>query len=243
MSKVIAYQIPEAMTQPRDPHSYLITLIEPDENSDLTDALSVQRMSTREIAQLTGKRHDNVLRDATTMLLNLFGSKLLRETRMLLNAKQVKRSGKGKTYQIDSSILSHEQNQQLTDVALAQLADLGFNLSFDARGYVASIELNQDLSITSVTGYNVKLRYAIVKRWLELERKELVTSASDAIDAAIRSARHRELNHIACLLWQQRCDDTPRDAAMPKLPDAYDELRRAVTNQEPLFPASMPQYR
>lgn len=81
-------------------------------------------MSTREIATLTGKRHDNVLRDTKRML-----------------------------------------------------EDLEFDFAgFEGNSYVAEngkenpeFLLPKDLSICLVSGYDVKLRLAIIRRWDELE--------------------------------------------------------------------------
>lgn len=83
-------------------------------------------MSSREIAELTGKRHDHVLADVRKMLTDLFGKEGLPSFR--------------DTYR-------HPQNGVLYEI---------FNLP-------------KDLTITLISGYNVQMRYAITKRWMELE--------------------------------------------------------------------------
>ena len=53
--------------------------------------------------------------------------------------------------------------------------------SFEHRednGQVAIVNLNQELTITLISGYNVKLRHAIVKRWIELEKQVAQVKAS-----------------------------------------------------------------
>lgn len=77
-------------------------------------------MSSREIAELTGKQHKNVIRDIQNMLNGL---------------------------EMDGSNLIHHDN----------------------RGYIASFDLTKELTYTLMAGYNVKLRNAIIKRWMELE--------------------------------------------------------------------------
>ena len=85
-------------------------------------------MSSREIAELTGKEHKNVIRDIRVMLDELG----------------------------DGSDLSHVRETK------------------DSRGYTAMIELPKDLTITLVSGYNLKMRHRIVTRWRELELLSLL---------------------------------------------------------------------
>ena len=84
---------------------------------------SVVTMSSREIAELTGKEHKNVLADIRKMLQDL-------------------------------ELTSAEFSANLPDVYGRQ--QQVFNL-------------NKELTLTLVSGYNVKLRLAIIKRWQELE--------------------------------------------------------------------------
>lgn len=91
-------------------------------------------MTTREIAELTGKRHDHVLRDVGVMF-----------KKLRLDAPNF-----GVIY-LDS------MNRQKTE-------------------YV----LDQELTFTLITGYNIKLRNLVVKRWLELEGS-LASLQSDLI--------------------------------------------------------------
>lgn len=58
---------------------------------------------------------------------------------------------------IDGSILSHEQYQEL----------------IDNRGYTSEYKLNHELTITLLTGYSVKARYKVIKRWQELENEKI----------------------------------------------------------------------
>lgn len=86
---------------------------------------SMTQMTSREIAELTGKRHDHVKRDVEAMFKELE-----------LDAPKF-----GVIY-LDS------MNRQRTE-------------------YV----LDQELTFTLVTGYSIKLRNAVIKRWLDLEHQ------------------------------------------------------------------------
>ena len=60
-------------------------------------------------------------------------------------------------------------------VMLEQLSVDDSNLKhLDSRGYVDMYNLPKDLTITLVSGYNVKMRHAITKRWIELEEKQMI---------------------------------------------------------------------
>lgn len=87
-------------------------------------------MSSREIAELTGKEHKNVLADIRKML--------------------------------------GELGEAAADFsATAQVP--GPNNSVRT---VEVFNLPKDLTITLVSGYNVQMRYAITKRWMELEAQQ-----------------------------------------------------------------------
>ena len=81
------------------------------------------QMTSREIAELTGKEHKNVKRDCMLMFSEL-EIDVLKSERIYLDAL----------------------NRQQTE-------------------YV----LDKELTFTLITGYNIKLRNAVIKRWLDLE--------------------------------------------------------------------------
>ena len=99
-------------------------------------------MSSREIAELTGKEHRHVLRDIETMLYEL----------------DMSEEGYAQTW-------THPQNGQR----------------------YREFMLPKDLTLTLVTGYNVKLRKAIIDRWHELEAKQAV-SVPQTLPEALRLA-------------------------------------------------------
>ena len=96
-------------------------------------------MSSREIADLTGKQHHHVTRDIRNLIVSLYG-------------------WRGATFDAvieDDPTLVH-LGKSVTWVA-------------DARGYISSFNLDKEHSFTLVAGYDARLRMAIVKRWQELE--------------------------------------------------------------------------
>lgn len=87
-------------------------------------------MSSLEIAEITGKRHDRVLKDARKML------------------EELGLTGVVKT-DVSSFVETSYQNRQNKAQPM--------------------VILDKELTFTLITGYSVKLRHLIVKRWLELE--------------------------------------------------------------------------
>lgn len=106
-------------------------------------------MSSREIAELTGKEHRNVMRDIRSMLEAL-----------------------------GEDVLSFEQMSQ------------------DSYGRPLTIfNLPNDLTITLVSGYNIQMRYAITKRWMELEAQQapkLPTTFAEALRLAAEQEEQKE---------------------------------------------------
>ena len=109
-------------TQNSTPHNTAINT-----SISVVSSPTVQTMSSKEIADMTGKRHDHVLADIRNMFEQL---------------------------QIDSTEFSGQYK--------------------DSTGRtLPCFNLNKDLSICLVSGYNVQLRMAIIKRWNELEAQVL----------------------------------------------------------------------
>ncbi|HCT3680061.1 phage regulatory protein/antirepressor Ant [Acinetobacter baumannii] len=122
---------------------------------------TVQTMSSKEIADMTGKEHYNVLADIRNMFEQL---------------------------QIDSTEFSGQYK--------------------DSTGRtLPCFNLNKDLSICLVSGYNVQLRMAIIKRWNELESQAqqnfaLPTTFSQALLLAAQLEEQKE--QLALQVAQQQ---------------------------------------
>lgn len=120
-------------------------------------------MSSREIAELTGRDHKNVLRDIRIQLLMLLCGSTMRELHgqcadlsMPLSRFVADNCTRFFELYLDGSNTSHQQNQ-------------GFTAVRDDRGYLAEVLLDKSHSYTLMTGYDVVARHKVVKRWQELE--------------------------------------------------------------------------
>lgn len=95
-------------------------------------------MTSIEIAELTGKRHDNVVRD-------------IRNLREELDGFEVN----GGVLIIEETTYKNSQGKKLS-----------------------MYKLDSDTSLTLLTGYFPKLRFALIKRWRELEEREYINNDS-----------------------------------------------------------------
>jgi len=98
---------------------------------------NVKTMSSREIAELTGKQLSHIHRDFKNMMISLG---------------------------FQNGALMPNPNM-----------DQGFTYEMDDQNRISSINLNQELTLTLISGYNAKLRNSIIKRWQELEDKQIET--------------------------------------------------------------------
>lgn len=96
-------------------------------------------MSTREIAELTDKRHDHVIRD----------------TRVMINTLNSQSPNLGTS----AGAGWQQRKYEVGECAPANV------------GKLKEILLNQELTLCLIAGYNVNLRMAVIKRWLELEEQ------------------------------------------------------------------------
>ena len=117
----------------------------------------VQTMSSREIAELTGKRHDNVLRDIEKMAEEL-------------------------------GFLEH-----LKFEVFEEINNLG--LPVQRKVY----KLNKEETLILVSGYNIKMRAAIIRRWQELESKLQLISKIESIDEI--AALKKEIMRLKAQIW------------------------------------------
>lgn len=140
---------------------------------------TVQTMSSKEIAALTGKEHSHVLRDIRSMLDQLQYPNL-----------------DSKEYQV---ILA-------------------------PNNMTAEILLNKDLSVCLVSGYNVQLRMAIIKRWNELEAQAMTLQPQlpnflDPAEAAFAWGKQYQATQLA---EAKLLEATKAIEVMQPTVDAYD---------------------
>lgn len=134
---------------------------------DLTGLESDLTMSSREIAELTGKEHFHVIRDIKGML----------------NAIQK-----------DDPGLDHLPCEVK-----------------DSRGYVSEYLLNEELTLTLVSGYSVALRNKIVKQWLEM--RTLIREQSKVIEKQAATIAKQQADRISWLETENdRADNAVRAA-------------------------------
>lgn len=121
-------------------------------------------MNTKEIAKVSGKAHGHVLRETRIQLVTLFAQDHVDSVITADKAgqrAQFIRDNVDKLFKAafrDDPHMDHQQNQ-------------GFALKWDSRGYLASVDLDQDLTLTLVSGYDILLRNRVIKRLKELEQK------------------------------------------------------------------------
>lgn len=138
-------------------------------NIAINQASQKQTMSSREIATLCSKEHSNVLRDIRVMLINLYGEDYVKENIPEQYRNRHSEYIRENADHILSAITGHsnwndEQNQTFR----------GYKWQRDNRGYITEICLDKDHTLTLISGYNAKLRMAIIKRWQELEEANTV---------------------------------------------------------------------
>ena len=116
-------------------------------------------MSSREIAELTGKQLSHIHRDFKSMAQDL-------------------------GFYCENTFLMPSPNM-----------DQGFTYEMDEQKRIKTIFLNRELTLTLVSGYSAKLRNAIIKRWQELESKQLQPALPanyiEALESLISSEKEK----------------------------------------------------
>lgn len=168
-------------------------------------------MSSREIAELTGKEHKNVLADIRKMLdaLSLMWAEFSADMKVPMprggyRTEEVFNLPKDLTMSSReiAELTGKEHRNVMRDIR-TMLGELGEDaLSFeqmfnDTYGRPQPMFLiPKVLTITLVSGYNVQMRYAIVKRWQELEAKQ-APALPQTFAEALRLAADKEEQRAA----------------------------------------------
>lgn len=122
-------------------------------------------MSSREIAELTGKEISNIHRDIRSMLIGLYGeeyvAKVAPEKYRNRHSEFIRDNADALLSVIagDDSKRNHQDRR-------------GFSWQRDSRGYIKAFDLDYSHTVALISGYNIKLRKAIIDRWQELEAKQ-----------------------------------------------------------------------
>lgn len=97
----------------------------------------------------------------------------------------------------DHSHVIRDIRSMLSQIDDPNMDDTDFKEVFDGRGYTSEINLNKDLTLTLVAGYNSRFRYLVIKRWQELEAQvstpAIPQSYAEALQLAANQARQLEL--------------------------------------------------
>ncbi len=132
------------------------------------------RLSTKEIAEVTGKLHKSVLRDTRKMIVDLYGEE-------------------GQTFDefiANGSVLSHADG--------TNLYHQGFQIVMDGRGeYVAEIILDREHAMTLASGYDVKLRKRLIDKLSSLENSATPSTPRNMIEALRLAADAMERAEVA----------------------------------------------
>lgn len=134
---------------------------------------AVTKMSSREIAKLTGKQHKNVMADCRAMF----------------------------------------------DALNLQSADFSADYQDDRGRTYQEFWLDQDLTLTLMTGYSIPLRHKVAKRWRQLESGEVLPQKSASYLPEYRRARAIKMEVEAmnlALSYMPKLSDIAKQTAMAR---------------------------
>lgn len=162
-------------------------------NALITTNTQTVTMSSREIAELTGKHHHHVIRDIRNMLSQLYGKEDVEKGIPEQDMDEGFFEFLG--YGIHNPKLDNERKQGLT-------------VHRDTRGFISEVNLDYSHTMTLVAGYSVKLRKAIIDRWQELEAKAQQPAIPQTLPEALR---------LAADLAEQLTLAAPKAAALDRI--------------------------
>ena len=139
-------------------------------------------MSSREIADLTGKDLSNIHRDIRGMLIGLHGDDFVQRTVPEQYRNRHSEFIRENATAILDAIAGNDSKRNHRDLR-------GFSWERDSRGYITVFHLDYNHTMTLVAGYNVKLRKAIIDKWQELEAQVAAPPALTPAEMFLQNAQ------------------------------------------------------
>lgn len=68
----------------------------------------------------------------------------------------------------------------------------GISIESDVRGYMAKAQLDKEMTLTLLTGYDAKARLRVIRRWQELEAGHTPTTYIAALEALVVAEKAKE---------------------------------------------------
>lgn len=172
-------------------------------------------MSSREIADLTGKQHAHVCRDIRAMLAQINGDK-------------------PESYSFEN--LLNNQENPLLDSGVS-VSEYGKN---NAGQSVFEYRLNKDYTLTLLTGYDAKSRLRVVQRWQELEAQpaqtfDLATMTGQALRELACKIEECALLNARIITLQPKADFYDHVAGSEALFDRADAAKLLRTGPKRLW--------
>ncbi len=123
-------------------------------------------MTSREVAELTGKLHKNVLRDIEDVF-----TQLNFEPSGYLDSYKDSTGRTLKQHRLDRDHVLRDIEKMFEEINAPNFGAVDFLDTYkDAKGETRKqYRLDRDLTMTLVTKYDTARRYAVVRRWRELE--------------------------------------------------------------------------
>lgn len=129
----------------------------------------VLTMSSRDIAELTGKEHKHVLRDCLTMFDELgLDISIQKQSK----SPEYNRSTRKQYKYVKPEILGEINQHFGSDLSVNKNNKIhGITCIYDDCGHVVECIMNYDHTMCLITGSSAPLRMIVIKRWRELEQQ------------------------------------------------------------------------
>ena len=178
--------------------------------NDLVRIAEKLTMSSREIAELTGKELSNIHRDIRAMLISLYGeehvSRIIPEQYRNRHAEFIRENADV----ILSTIVGDDSKRNHQD-------GRGFSWERDSRGYISSFDLDKTHTMTLVSGYNVQLRKRIIDRWMALEARNVPDPMAALSDPATMRGLLLTYTEKVISLESKISEQAPKVAALERI--------------------------